>query len=223
MKPKEVLARSRALAEYYRRALDREPFLRELDWYGNVERRLLEEAWPEGQSPDDASLFRACTALAVLSPETDWDRLLTGFISAHRVWCKRDWFSGKDAPDLSTLVVYVSNRKKAIKVFEDSFENSPDPQDSPYNWAGLIDPKTAPKTHAFARALMGDRDALVIDRHSAILALGRPLQRRSDYDLAVLIHRAALGFGLGDVDPRDLQARTWIAYRDLGFRPEEVT
>ena len=225
MKPSWIVGRARWLASYHDVARSANLGLGSLFWYQDALERIKVEGWPEPfEGYDDDTLNRACVALAILSPETNWDRLFRLFLDRHREWIAGDSES-EDWPDLAGVPVYGSNRKKAERMFARSFEDGPPEGPTEIDaWSSLIHRRTAPKTHDFARALMGDPTAVVIDRHSAILALGRPLKARSDYDLAVVIHLSAMGACRFDPgDPRDFQARTWTAYRNGLLDPREVT
>jgi hypothetical protein len=154
-------------------------------WY-DVERTtwIADAARSSGRSIECVA-----TVAAVLSPATGWSlvkRELAGFIGRA--------LAGDPCPRFPT---YSAQRVLAARVA-----------------VGNLGPDAArgPKVGPFARALCGDLDAVVIDRHSARLALGDfrgdGVSARQSRIAAEAHRRAARVLKLS---PRDLQALLWVA------------
>ena len=81
------------------------------------------------------------------------------------------------------------------------------------------DPKkvlSGPKVCAFFQAIMGDRSAVVVDRHAATVALGERKENLSAR-LILEIQKAYKGAAeCVNVDPRALQSLLWCHYKAIG-------
>lgn len=170
------------LAQLYAEALA-DNRLRRLFWYDR-EASVLSGLASELGLPDEAILGAA----AILSPGTGWYPLVrTGL---------RTWYTsgGVLGP------YYPSNREKAW--------------DWLTSWADGVDPGDPPagrKVQAFYRALLGDSDAVVLDRWS-LRACGQAQDPGPvGWDSALRAHRTVAE--LTGHDPRDVQARAWVLYR----------
>ena len=194
------------LADRYAQDCRERPALARMDWYASVNAcvGLSYRSCGGSLMGWERARARFLPALAILSPETGWERLLDSFLSdtMHR---HGPMFWDRPHVDLPTVLGYRANKAKALLVLNGE------------PWANVVRERSSPKVFAFASNLLGDESCVTVDRHSALIALGRPLLRKSDYWAAVAAHRIAAEMASREgerVSPRDLQARTWVAHRE---------
>lgn len=203
------------VAEYALRILDAERASRKrltahgralaLAWY-RIERARLEVTASEvrearGLRPEDLPAETVIAVAATLSPATSWHHLmadLPAFLLAA--------LDGDPVPPFAT---YGSQRAKASRIVRERLG---------------VSAVTGPKVSAFARALLGDASAVVVDRHAARIALGDdriikvPLATLRAVQSAYVVAAARIG-----VDPAGLQALVWVARVGFGgeYAPPE--
>lgn len=161
-----------------------------LEWARDLESRYREHG---------ATLRGIVGAIAALSPQVAWTdqaRFLPGFLESVLV-----------DRDASTLPHpgFLRNRARARDILLGA------------------DPETTlsgPKVTAFYAAILGDRAAVVVDRHAATLALGyrcESLTARTVSEIQGAYTRAARAL---NVDPRALQSLLWSHYKATGAAAE---
>lgn len=136
-------------------------------------------------SQDGGGIERAAEVIAALSPRTIWSRNVAGAYAL--------MVHGEALPGLLTRNVAVARRI--------------------LNGERLDDITKGPKTKAFAKAIAGDTDAVVIDVHM-LHAMGlddKTLSRVGCYDaLSDVVRAAAVRRGL---EPSQAQAIIWVVAR----------
>ena len=128
------------------------------------------------------------SVLAALSPRTTWSRNVLGAAALLNF--------GADAARQVGCI--GANVDRAVRCITDGY-------------AGL---GNGPKTHAFARNIAGDREAVTVDvwaMHVADLD-ETLLSRKGAYDIVANCYRAAAR--RRGVDPATMQATTWIVARN---------
>lgn len=167
---------------------------RALGWYRIEANRLEGIAFEVREEGAELSARTAIAAAATLSPATSWHHLvadLPAFLESA--------LHGDPLPPFAT---YGAQRRKAAAIVR----------------RGLgVDAVTGPKVSAFARALSGDEQSVVVDRHAARIATGDDslagvtlAQLRAIQDAYRL---AASRLGLR---PAGLQALVWTARVGFG-------
>lgn len=150
-------------------------------------------------SEHGATLRGVVGAIAALSPQVAWTdqaRFLPGFLES--VLVDREG-------DILPHPGFIRNRIRARDILLGA-----DPD------ATL----SGPKVCAFFRAIMGERGAVVVDRHAATLALGFRQESLTDRLVAEIqsaYTRAAEALG---IDPRALQSLLWCDYKASGAARE---
>jgi hypothetical protein len=132
--------------------------------------------------------------IAALSPRNPWR---WNVADAYAYCAAAD--AGAQRPSATT---FGANQRKAWSIA--TYETA-DP------WTGA-----APKVRAFVRAILGDRDAVVVDIWAMRVATrGARTEARGDYDAIANAYRRA-AYLVGE-HPRDLQAIVWlVAQREDG-------
>lgn len=135
----------------------------------------------------------AAAVIAALSPRTPWSRNVAGAVAFIR--------SGRaDALDLGCLTTNVDRAERVLSATADPI--------------GALDTGTAPKVHAFARNIAGDREAVTVDVWACRVADldDEKLSRKGAYD--AVAHAYRLAARRRGVDPATMQATTWIVARN---------
>lgn len=149
------------------------------------DRAYLEAAALDPQNPE-----RAAGVIAALSPLQRWE---TNVNQARRLMHALD--NHLPVPQVHT----EPQQSQAVRI---ALGASP--------WDVL----KGPKIRAFTAAILGDKNAVVVDRHAYRIATRRPyrgLTTRQYVRLALAYVRAADKLG---EDPRTVQAATWVAARN---------
>ena len=175
-----------------RRALDdKELTARGLVWYNDAFTWICELSEQYGPNPKLVT-----GVVAAMSPQVSWEAQVQ-----HMPMILDHWTAFKAIPN--TCPGFNRNKRKAEAIL-----GGEDPRDV----------LSGPKVTAFYSALMGDANAVTIDRHIYSLAYGvdppwQTAKRIRMVDAAYKATAALLGY-----TPRETQAITWLWWKD---RPEE--
>lgn len=169
-------------------------------WYGGAGDLTRDLARTCGVSPDAVA-----AVLAQLSPRTTWSRNVAGaaaLLTAHA--------GGSDPYDAARRVGCIAaNVTRALVAL------------------GASDPVATingPKTSAFAAAILGDRDRVVVDVWAARIALDPDWRRGSAHNAEVTLGRTGVYAAIAHaytiaarrrgVDPTTCQATAWVVVRN---------
>lgn len=132
---------------------------------------------------DDTTLEQAAAVIAALSPRTTWSRNVAG---ATLLLLHNEVMPGLIGRNVETATAAWHLGLEALK---------------------------GPKTNAFARNIMGDREAVTVDVWAMRVADldERLLGRKGAYDIVADAYRAAAR--RRGVDPATMQATTWVVAR----------
>lgn len=179
-------------------------------WYGSDAAALVSDLAHVG----GVSRETAAAVLSKLSPRTTWGRNVAAATALLGAYGRGE---GIDAACEAARAVGAMNANVlGARAAVVAYVNGQDPL--------LTFGATAPKTGAFARNLLGDRDAVTVDVWAARIALVPSWSRGQETDADLILSRAGVYGALAHayrvaarrrgVDPTTMQATTWVVVRN---------
>lgn len=185
-------------------------------WYGSDSMALVSDLAALGGISREA----AASVLAQTSPRTTWSRNVAVATAIVQTW-GMSVSAGLSVSDASEACVaaaracagMIQNAQRAVIALVAAHEG-----ECP------ISTINGPKTNAFARNLLGDRNAVTVDIWAVRIALNPTWQRGEDDMSELILGRAGMYQALAqayriaanrrNVDATDMQATTWIVVRN---------
>lgn len=179
-------------------------------WYGDDAATLVSDLACVG-GVDRAA---AAAVVAQLSPRTTWSRN----VSAATALCLA---YGQGGPDRSQRAYDAA---RAVGAMGANVDRALVALREHADGADPVATVKGPKTNAFARNLMGDRDAVTVDVWAARIALAPSWRRGQDDAVETVLGRAGVYAAVSyaytvaarraGVDPTTMQATTWVVVRN---------
>lgn len=165
------------------------------NWYGAAGAIVQDIGALSGDAPETVA-----SVVAQLSPRTAWDRNVAG-----------------------AYALCVTGQR-ATGIMHGNYDRAAATMVVGRNGGDPVATINGPKTNAFARNILGDREAVTIDVHAARIALDPNYRRGGAGDVERIVGRAGAYVALANayrvvaarigVDPTTLQAATWIRQRN---------